>query len=54
MTDKEIALDLVKAYLNHQNAKIAAGHQHTDLDQNGVEAVYKSFYTLVSSIDESK
>lgn len=54
MTDKEIALELTKTFLNHQNAKIAAGHQHTDLDQSGVQGTYKMFYDLVANIDESK
>ncbi|KZU38545.1 MULTISPECIES: hypothetical protein [Lactiplantibacillus] len=51
MTDKEIALELTKAYLNHKNTQIEAKHTHTDMDVEYVKDTYKGFYDIVSKVD---
>ena len=51
MTDKEIALELTKAYLNHKNTQIEAKHAHTDMDVEYVKGTYKGFYDIVSKVD---
>lgn len=51
MTDKEIALELTRIYINHKNIQIENKHQHTDVEPNFVQALYNSFYKTVSSVD---
>lgn len=51
MTDKEIALELVKAFLQHKNEQTKAGHNHTDLGEADVQDIYMYFYQTVSNID---
>ncbi|WDT65156.1 hypothetical protein NV391_09305 [Companilactobacillus crustorum] len=52
MTDKEIALELTKAYIEHKNIQIGAKHSHTDMDVKYVEEMYKGFYDIVSNVDD--
>lgn len=54
MTDKEIALESTKAYLDHLNNQMNNKHSHTDLEFEGVANIYTGFYNLASKIDEGK
>lgn len=53
MSDKEIALELTKIYVEHLNKQMDNKHQHTDLDLNGFEITYSNLFKLVHSIDKS-
>lgn len=54
LTDKEIALELTKAYLDHLNVRVnnKAMHSHSSI-KNLVEE-YKIFYKTVSELDKDK
>lgn len=54
MTDKEIAMKLTEAYLDHLNHQMDNKHTHTDLDKSGVLNAYRSFYNAVASVDSGK
>lgn len=47
MTDKEIALELTKIYVEHLNKQMDNKHQHTDLDFKAFGNVYSNLYQLV-------
>lgn len=54
MSDKEIALELTKSYLNHLNARVNsnnANHSHTNVEN--INKMYQYFYNLVSNLDNS-
>ncbi|MDU3968431.1 MAG: hypothetical protein E6125_11770 [Staphylococcus warneri] len=54
MSDKEIALELTKSYLNHLNARVNSNnptHSHTNTENTG--KTYQYFYNLVSKLDNS-
>ncbi len=53
MTDKEIALELTKIYVEHLNKQMDNKHQHTDLDFKAFGNVYSNLYQLVHLIDNS-
>ncbi|MCG2325841.1 hypothetical protein K4U30_05820 [Staphylococcus epidermidis] len=54
MSDKEIALELTKSYLNHLNARVNSNnpnHSHTNVDN--INKMYQHFYNSVSNLDNS-
>ncbi|MCG1670027.1 hypothetical protein K4P56_11425 [Staphylococcus epidermidis] len=54
MSDKEIALELTKSYLNHLNARVNSNNptrSHTNAENIG--KTYQCFYDLVSKLDNS-
>ncbi|MEB7366971.1 hypothetical protein [Staphylococcus borealis] len=54
MSNKEIALELSKSYLEHLNTRVnnKANHSHTNVENVG--KMYQYFYDLVSKLDDSK
>lgn len=54
MSDKEIALELTKSYLNHLNARVNSNnpnHSHTNVEN--INKMYQHFYNSVSNLDNS-
>ena len=54
LTDKEIALELTKAYLEHLNIRASKGAMHSHASAEHVANDYRYFYSLVSALDKSK
>ena len=53
MSDKEIALDLTKAFLEHLSARAQSdvkSESHATIE--GVRITYKAFYETISSVDK--
>jgi hypothetical protein len=53
LTDKEIALELTKAYLEHLNVRVSGNKSHSFADAKLVIDCYKHFYKTVSEVDDS-
>lgn len=55
LTDKEIALELTKAYLGHLNARAASNSvtgSHSKADN--VAAIYEHYFSVVSNVGKHK
>ncbi|UQD52339.1 hypothetical protein C0971_10180 [Bacillus methanolicus] len=52
LTDKEIALELTKAYLEHLNTRVNNKAPQSHADVKFVVGTYSAFYNLVSSVDK--
>lgn len=53
LTDKEIALELTKAYLEHLNVRASKGTMHSHANTENVANDFRYFYSLVSQVDKS-
>lgn len=54
MSDKEIALELTKSYLEHLNVRAnSANPKHSLLNVEGTGKVFDYFYNLVSKLDNT-
>ncbi|MCO4332460.1 hypothetical protein MTQ91_10970 [Staphylococcus hyicus] len=54
MSDKEIALELTKSYLEHLNARVNSNNtNHSHFNVEGTAKTYKYFYDLVSKLDNT-
>ncbi|EZY60320.1 TPA: hypothetical protein P1U96_000573 [Staphylococcus aureus] len=54
MSDKEIALELTKSYLEHLNARANANNpNHSHFNVEGAGKTYQYFYNLVSKLDNT-
>lgn len=54
MTDKEIALELTKAYLEHLNARVSVQAMKSHASVETTSTTYQYFYDVISKIDEGK
>ena len=52
MTDKEISLELNKAYIEHLNRRIDVKASHSQIDIEHVKRYYKTVFDTVSSVDK--
>ncbi|HDR7711234.1 TPA: hypothetical protein QCX89_003241 [Bacillus cereus] len=51
MTDKEIALELTKAYMEHLNNKVAHSAPKSSISPQDFHTLYKSLFQTVSSLN---
>lgn len=54
LTDKEIALELTKSYLEHLNVRVNNGAMKSHASQEITGNTYQYFYDLVSKVDKEK
>lgn len=53
LTDKEIALELTKAYLEHLNVRVNNSAMKSQASQETTGNTYQLFYDVVSKVDAS-
>ncbi|MCI2913975.1 hypothetical protein FH160_03460 [Staphylococcus hominis] len=51
MSDKEIALELTKSYLEHLNIRVNNKALHSQISAENTSKMYQHFYNLVSNLD---
>lgn len=54
LTDKEIALELVKSYVEHLNARVNQKASHSHVDAKYLASAYSYFYKTISSLEETE
>ncbi|UXU48943.1 MULTISPECIES: hypothetical protein [Staphylococcus] len=53
MSDKEIALELTKSYLEHLNIRVNNKAMHSQTSAENTSKMYQHFYNVVSHLDNS-
>lgn len=54
MSDKEIALELTKSYLEHLNTRVTAKATHSQTNAENLISIYSHFFDVISKLDKSK
>ncbi|HHW5816541.1 TPA: hypothetical protein ACU2AF_001417 [Staphylococcus aureus] len=53
MSDKEIALELTKSYLEHLNVRVSNKAIHSQIGAEDTNKMFQHFYNVVSKLDDS-
>ena len=53
LTDKEIALELTKMTVEHFNARVAKGINHSGLTEEIIESFYKRFHETITNLNDN-
>lgn len=54
LTDKEIALELAKSYVEHLNVRANLKGMHSNIDSKYLAGAYAFFYKTVSSVGKNE
>lgn len=53
VSDKEIALELTKSYLEHLNVRINNKAMHSQTSAENTSKIYQHFYDVIAQLDNS-